>query len=167
MGMIGNYLRVSRKELEEYLNDSSKLDDRLYAEGNTEDPSLIDVDKSWEAIFFLLTGESVASLDQPKPPLSWMLQAPNEIDPDQDMGYGPATYTTPEQTKELSDAFNAISQDELTKRYNGDKMNGMGIYPEIWHENISREYAFDNLSTLKDFYNKASVNSEAVIVFIN
>ena len=167
MGMIGNYLRVSNEELEAYLSDSSKLEKRVYNGNGQDDPSLLDVDKSWEALFFLLTGQALATSDEARPPFSWVLLPPNEIDPDQDMGYGPATYTTAEQTKELSAAINNISSEEIKGRYDGDRMNDMGIYPEVWTEDISKKYLFDEFNSLKDFFTEAANNNQAVIVFIN
>jgi hypothetical protein len=167
MGMIGNYLRVSKDELEEYLNDSSKLEDRVYSEKNYPDKNLMDVDKSWEGIFYLLNGQALATSDEAAPPLSWTLLAPQEIDPNQDLGYGPATYTTIDQTREVSAALNGISADELKAKYDGKIMNELGIYPEVWDNNESLEYLIDNYTSLKDFYYHAVKDSQAVIIFIN
>jgi Domain of unknown function (DUF1877) len=167
MGMIGNYLRVTTEELDSFLSDSSKLENRVYNGDNHKDAGLLDVDKSWEAIFFLLTGQALATCDEAGPPFSWVLLPPNEIDPDQDMGFGPATYTTVAETKELSAAINNIPDDELRKRYDGSRMNEMGIYPECWAENMAMEYLFDSFNSLKNFYAEAANNNQAVIVFIN
>ena len=66
MGMIGNFLRVSSAELEEYLKDSSLLENRIYDEEcEDEDPNMIDIDKSWDGIIFLLTGQSFENSDHP------------------------------------------------------------------------------------------------------
>jgi hypothetical protein len=167
MGMIGNYLRVTNDELENYLADSSLLEDRVYDEENPNDKNLIDVDKSWEGLFFLLTGKSLATAEEASFPLQWILTPPQEIDPDQDMGYGPATYTTIEQTKEINNALNKISVDELRSKYNGKLMMEMGIYPEVWEDIESLEYLIENFNTIKDFYNKASTENQAVIIFMN
>ena len=167
MGMIGNYLRVTKDELENYLADSSLLEDRVYDDENHNDINLIDVDKSWEGLFFLLTGKSLATAEEASTPLLWTLTPPQEIDTDQDMGYGPATYTTIEQTKEVNDALNKISVDELRNKYNGKLMKEMGIYPEIWDNNESLEYLIEHFNTVKEFYNKAAAGNQAVIIFIN
>ncbi len=165
--MIGNYLRVTKDELEEYLADSSKLEERIYNAESYTDKNLIDVDKSWEGLFFLLTGKSLATAKEASAPLVWTLTPPNEIDPDQDIGYGPATYTTSEQTKEISSALNKISTDDLRGRYNGQLMMEMGIYPEVWNDIDSLEYLMEEFNSMKDFYNKATAENQAVIFFIN
>ena len=115
MGMIGNYLRISNEELKEYIHDSSKLEERVYNEENQNDPSLIDVDKSWEGVFFLLTGKALATAEGAEIPFRWILYPPNELDPNQDMGYGPATYTNSDQTKEISIALNKPSSNSICK----------------------------------------------------
>lgn len=167
MGMIGNYLRVTEEELEDYLGDSSKLEERVYNDENPDDQNFIDVDKSWEGLFFMLTGQSLATSDEASAPLLWTLVPPQEIDPDQDMGYGPATYTTVDQTKEVSAGLNKISLDEFKSRYNGKLMMEMGIYPEVWDEPECLDYLVEYFVLVKDFYNKATEDNQAVIVFIN
>ena len=167
MGMIGNYLRVSKNELEEYLNDSSKLEERVNSEKNHEDKNLMDVDKCWEGLFYALTGETVDTARKANPPLSWMLLPPQELDPEQDMGYGAATYTSIEQTKEVSNALGKITIDELRDKYDGKRMDELYIYPEGWDDPESLQYLLDNFTLLKDFYNKASGENQAVIIFIN
>lgn len=167
MGMIGNYLRVTKEELENYLADSTLLENRVYDAENQNDNNLIDIDKAWEGLFFILTDKSVATAEEASAPLKWILTTQQEIDSDQDMGYGPATYTTIEQTNELANALNEISVDELRNKYNGKLMMEMGIYPNIWDNNESLEYLIENFSTLKNFYNKASTENQAVVFFIN
>jgi hypothetical protein len=166
MGMIGNYLRVTKDELQSYLSDSNLLNNRIYDHENQNDKNLIDVDKSWEGLFFLLTGKSLATFEEASTPLLWILIPPQEIDSDQDMGYGPATYTTIEQTKELNNALNTISIDEIRDKYNGNLMMEMGIYPEAWDNDESLEYLVESFNTVKDFYNKAAADNQAVIIFL-
>lgn len=165
--MIGHYLRVSKEELDTYLEDSSKLEDRVYTENDQGDANLLDIDKAWEGLFYLLTGKSLNTCEEAIPPLSWILNSANEIDSDQDMGYGPASYTTIEQTKELSTAMDAISVEELKSKYDGVVMMGLGIYPEVWNEAEAVDYLIENFLLLRLFYNKASDNDQAMISFIN
>lgn len=166
--MVGNYLRVSQSELEEYLNDSGKLEDRIYDENNKSDKNYIDVDKSWNGIFFLLTGKSLSNIEAALPPLRWTLDAPQQIDPNQDLGYGPAYYSTTEQTKEISEALNKISIGDFKSKFNGKLMMEADVYPQIWDEGIDAlEYLALHFNNLKDFYKQAVTNMQAVIIFIN
>lgn len=167
MGMIGNYLRVSEDELKDFLKDSNKLEERVYNESEEPDPHLIDIDKAWDGIFYLLTGKTLSSYNEAITPLAWISFPTNEIDPDQDMGYGPACYTTPEQTRELSAALNSISEEEFKSKYDGKLMMQLDIYPQVWDGDDGLDYLVGYFSELKTFYQTAAENNEAVIVFIN
>lgn len=166
MGMIGNLLRVTPKELEEILNDSTVLEEKVYSD-DTKESDLLDIDKTWEAIFYLLTGYPVAEIENAKPPLSWTLFSGQLVDVDQDMGYGPAHYLTAEQVKQVSKELESISSESLRQKYDGKKMNEAGIYPQIWDEPESIEYLLDNFELLQEFYKDAGNSNMAVITFIN
>ena len=167
MGMVANYLRVSQAELEAYIQDSRKLENRVYREDDPEDPKLIDLDKAWEGLFFLLTGAALSTVEHAKEPLSLILNTTLEIDPEQDMGYGPAMYNTIEQVIAISAALDKTTTDDLYNRYDGKKMTALGVYPGNWDEEDATEYLIENFDKLKGFYNNAVSEGEAVIFFIN
>lgn len=56
-GMIGNLIRVSQAELEEFKEDSSRLEEKLSREGSYQANWFLDLDKSWEGIQYILTGK--------------------------------------------------------------------------------------------------------------
>lgn len=167
MGMIGNLFRVTTKDLDEILNDSSILENKVYSEESSNANDLLDIDKSWEAIFYLLTGYPVAEIDNVNTPLSWILFSGQVIDEEQNMGYGPAQYITSEQVKQLNIELKKFTRKYLQQKYDGKKMNEAGIYPQIWDEEESLEYALDNFELLKEFYQTAERENKAVITFIN
>jgi len=164
MGMVGNLLRVTSSELEEYLQDSSLLENRVYDDEAEEDPNLVDIDKSWEGILFLLTGQNLENADHP---LSRVLFSGQLIDEDQDLGYGPAQYLTSDQVKEVNAEISKITISELSKNYNPDKMSELEIYPNIWDEEESLEYLTDYFQTVQEVYSEAARKNEAVITFLN
>ncbi|AOM80024.1 YfbM family protein [Pedobacter steynii] len=163
MSMIGRLLRVTNSELEDYLKDSSLLEDRIYS--NEEDPNSIDIDKAWDGIVYLLTGDSVASSEHP---LVQVLFSGQLIDEDQDLGYGPAHYLTPEQVDVLNNEIAGINIERLKQKFDPIRMTELGIYPEIWEEG---DEAFDYLNpfffNLQQFYTLAAKNGEAIITFLN
>lgn len=167
MSMIGNLFRVTAKDLEEILNNSSILESKIYSEDSSTVNDLLDIDKSWEAIFYLLTGHPVAEIEDAKPPLSWTLFSGQVIDEDQDLGYGPAQYITNEQVKQLNIELSKITRENLQQKYNGKKMNEAGVYPQAWDEPESLEYTLDNFELLKEFYQTAEKENKAVITFIS
>lgn len=166
MSMVGNLLRVTQAELDSYLKDSSVLEANIYdEETDDENPNLVDIDKSWDGIIFLLTGQAIANADHP---LLRVLFSGQIIDEDQDLGYGPAHYLTPEQVAELNSQISKITVADLKQKYDTKKMTELEVYPTIWEEG---DEAFDYLSehflTVQQVYSDATKNGEAIITFIN
>ncbi|WP_222707254.1 YfbM family protein [Pontibacter qinzhouensis] len=164
MSMIGNLLRVTNSELEKYIQDSSLLENRVYDDEAEEDSNLVDIDKSWEGILFLLTGQNLENSDHP---LARALFSGQFIDKDQDLGYGPAQYLTPGQVKEVNAEISKLTIDEISKNYDPKKMSELDIYPNIWNEEESLEYLTDYFRTLQEVYLKAAQYNQAVITFLN
>jgi hypothetical protein len=166
MGMIGNLLRVTKVQLDDYLKDSSLLESNIYNE-ETDDgnPNLVNIDKSWNGIIFLLTGQGIANADHS---LLRVLFSGQIIDEDQDLGYGPAHYLTPEQVADLNSQIAKITVADLKQKYNPTKMTELEVYPTIWDEGGE---AFDYLSeyfvTVQQVYSDATKNGEAIITFLN
>jgi hypothetical protein len=170
MGMIGNLIRVSNDELLTFKNDSSQLEDLIYAEESFSEPWYLDLDKTWEALHFLLSGKSIAETSMNETPnsvLETVIFSPQLIDKDQDLGFGPASFNNPVQVKEIFKKLNELDLVELEQKYNGQLLNDSGVYPEVWIEQESKEYLFDNLKSLISFYKEAATNDEVVIGFIN
>ena len=164
MSMIGNLLRVTKSELEEYLSNSSLLEDKIYDDEN-ENENLVDIDKSWDGIIFLLTGQSLQTAEHN---LVRVLFSGQLVDEEQDLGYGPAHYLTPEQVSDLNNEISSITIAELKGRFNPKKMNELDVYPTIWDEGDDAfEYVADGFSTLQNTFAKATRNGEAIITFLN
>ena len=167
MGMIGNLFRVTTKDLQEILKDSSLLEAKVYSEDSDNANDLLDLDKSWEGIFYLLTGHGIAEIEAAKPPLSWTLFSGQIIDEEQDMGYGPAHYISSDQVQQLNKELDKVTIDELRQKYNGKQMDEAGLYPQVWAEAESLDYIIDYFGQLKEFYKTAEKENKAVITFIN
>ncbi|AWH86907.1 DUF1877 domain-containing protein [Flavobacterium album] len=162
--MIANLLRVSGEELEEILKDSSKINQKLediYEQEEIDRNVIRDLDKSWEGLLFVLTGQALNDSDHP---LSAVLFSGQIVDEDQDLGYGPGHYLTPEQVRELNEMLAAVTADDLKKRYDPKAM--AGIYPDIWEDNSGLEYVLHYFNVLKEIYAGAAQNNEAVITFL-
>jgi len=164
MSMIGNLLKVTNTELDEYLKNSSLLEKRIYSD-EANDSDLLDIDKAWEGIIFLLTGQCLAEADHP---LVAVLFSGQMVDSDQDLGYGPAHYLRPHQVAELNDQIAAITVDDLKQRSDAAQMMELGVYTEIWEDD---DEAFDYLSgyftSVQQFYSDAASNQQAIITFVN
>ena len=167
MGMICNLLRVTNSELEGFLKDSSSLESVIYnEETDEENPNLTDIDKSWDGIIFLLTGESFSNVDHP---LTKVLFSGQFIDEEQDLGYGPAHYLTPDQVADLNNQISKITVAELKLKYNPERMADLEVYPAVWKDEGDEafEYLGESFISLQKVYSEATRNGEAIITFLN
>ena len=165
MSMIGNLLRVNKAELEDYLKDSSLLENRIYNESENQENGLANIDKTWDAIIFLLTGESFSKA---KDPLVKVLFSGQIIDEQQDLGYGPGHYVTPEQVVDLNNQISKMTIADLKQKFDPEKMTELEIYPTMWDQGDDAfDYVAEGFSTLQDVYAEAAKNGEAIITFIS
>jgi len=167
MSMIGIFIPLTAQELEKYVADSTlfdlMLDDALDEERN---PDWLDIHKWWDALSFLLTGVGPDEIAKAAPPLSWTIFGAHVLDPDQDLGYGPASYLTPPEVKELAAALSGISVSQLKANYDSAKMNELELYPNNWDdEDIN--FLLPYFEQLKKFYAKAAANNQAVITYLS
>lgn len=168
MGMVSILVRVTNTQLESFLKDSSLLEKYINSDEVEETERLIDLDKSWDGILYLLTGHGLNTIEEAEGPLANVLFSGQIIDEDQDMGYGPAQYLTPEQVKEINGPLSEISPDELRKKYSAEVMNEKEVYPQGWENGKEEEdYLMDYFDELKTFYSTAANNREAIISYIS
>jgi len=167
MGMVGCLLRIEKNELQEILEDSSLLENIIDKAMDEENPQLIDLDKSWEGVFYLLTGYGVENLDKAAPPLSWTLFSGQIVDAEQDLGYGPGNYVTAEQVPQVNAALQTITASDLRKRFDAKKMMKEKIYPDVWDDPETIDYILEYFESMKKFYAEAAKNSQAVITFLS
>jgi hypothetical protein len=164
MSMIGNLFRVTNMELDEYLKDSSLLENRIYSE-EANDANLVDIDKAWEGIVFLLTGQCLAEADHP---LVAVLFSGQLVDENQDLGYGPAHYLRPQQVADLNNQITAITVADLKQRFDPAKMMELGVYPEIWDDGDDAfDYLANYFNSVQQLYHQAAQNQEAIITFVS
>jgi hypothetical protein len=165
MGMVWNMLRVSDEELEMYKNDSELLMDRVYEqESDEDDPALTYLDKAWDGIHFLLTG---ATIDNANHPLTKIFVNEQILDEEQDMGYGPAMYLTPEEVVEIHQQLEIITMDAFKQRFDANKMTDAGIYPNIWNDSDALDYLEEKFIVLKNTFSIAANKQDAMICFMN
>jgi hypothetical protein len=168
MGMIGTMLQVSKSELESYISNPALFENRIYAENFFDDPNVLDLDKLWEGMFYMLTGQALSGIDLVKEPLVWFLLSDKSIDEKQDLGYGPASYIEAEEVKKLYKELDKISDEEFRKRFKPKEMMALGIYPQIWTDGaFILEELFDCFNEIVLFYEKAARKEYAVVTFIS
>jgi hypothetical protein len=120
---------------------------------------VIDLDKSWHAIHYLLNGTAWGG----EPPLNLMLSQGCQIG-DIDVGYGPARAFTSEETADYADALAAITGEALMSRYDAAAMLREDIYPQIWDEDDIGSYIIPYFERMKRFMAEAKQAGLGVVV---
>ncbi len=135
-----------------------QADPELLWDLDGEPPEVIDLDKSWHGIHWLLTGatgEVGAVLGQ-------VIFGGEEFGEDE--GYGPPRSLEPTKVAEVSEALEAVSDDDLRGRFDAAAMSEAGVYPDIWDEpDVLEDYLLPNVQILRDFYTFAAENQRYVV----
>lgn len=129
----------------------------------TEESVVMDLEKSWHGIHFILSGSDAEG----NPPLDFLLCGGRYIG-DIDVGYGPARALTSSELANVNMALEHIDTDEFKSRYNPESMSANNIYPAVWDrkeeydENL--EYMLGYYVAMKDFINDICKKGEGVII---
>ena len=165
MGMIGNYLMVTPDVIEKILAEELSANEVLYDENNNEE-NFLDIDKSWHAIHFTLTGE----IDEGdgEDPLSKVIFS-GQLLGDEDVGFGPPMYLSVEEVEAANTALQNVSDEAFKARFDVTAMQENDIYPVTHDEDASDflTYVMSYFSQVKDFFAKAAQNYKCIIFFIN
>ena len=165
MGMIMYLLRISKQELESYIDKPD-----LFLENRVDDAYSMDIDKAWGGILYLLTGKAFASgsLEDEVDSLNRIFFSAQFFDEDMDVGYGPAHYLTPEQVAGINRKIASLTEADLKWHYDPEAMNKeKKLYPSLdWNEKIF-DYLYFHFQALQSFFATAASRGEAIVTFLN
>ena len=169
MGMIMNLFRVSKQEFDNFVAKPSLFEE--WAETFYEnDERLLDIDKAWSGILYLLTGKAFASgsPEDEVDSLNRIFFSAQFFDEDMDVGYGPAHYLTPEQVVGIHHKIASLTEADLKARYDPEAMNEEEeLYPSLdWNEEIF-EYLYFHFQALQSFFATAASKGEAIVTYLN
>jgi hypothetical protein len=149
---------LSRLRSDTEAADDFLFDDEAYASG-----ALVDFDKAWNALHFMLTGND-AETDHP---LSFFPNNPERIGTDN--GYGGPWIYTPAQVRAFNDALAALSDEELMARYDPSEMVKHDVYladaliddgPE------GLEYVMQSVPALRALMEKSAAEGSSIVGII-
>lgn len=154
MGMIGYFFRASNEEITQMQNGQLMVSTAIFQKENQD--RLLDIDKAWNAIFFLMDKEGSFSFAN--------LKAVNE----EDMGYGPAMLIPKEEISRLAEGMKAFSEEHFREIFHIEEMLKEGIYPVMNNENETEffQYVWENFVVLRDFLQDAVKEQHNVLFMI-
>lgn len=186
MGVIKRFARIPKSQIEGLKDVFSKEKIQLALQNTTEN---FDLDKSWELIHFLITGEKAFESDHPfsilfSPKNSTLKISDEEHDFywDEMSNQDPIvlkkwksietkislniSYLNSEDITTLLEIFQELIVDDQISKTDFNTLNAKLIYPEIWSDsNEHKEYAKLYWKKLNNFIEKAHSKTEYIIVF--
>lgn len=159
MGMLGNYLSVDAPLFTQITTGEVDVFDL-----DLETSAHLDIDKSWQAIHYLLCDE----ISEGEPPMGYVVPMldDNWIDDGSDFG---AFYITKEQVKEASEYLAGLDEERLKEKYDYTDMVENEIYP-LYSDDDSEdffEYLIYYINEIKAFFAETSQQGNALIFFIS
>ena len=161
MSMIGYFLKADDKLVEKMTqgDPGEIIFDDAYSE------NMIDVDKTWHAIHFILSGNAYESNDDNV--LSQLVLGGAPVN-EEDLGYGPALLLDKKLVKQIAEALHAWDETLFREKFDFNNMIANDIYPIIdgEDENDFYDYVWEYFEILKVFIAKAAKQGQNVITFI-
>ena len=158
MGMIANYQYINDEQLNCLKNFDCERNDVLdeVEEMNEESEMLLDIDKMWDVLHFVLTGVSSCEAVVGVRPLEG-----------QD---GFIAYTEKERVAEILAALEAFDMEQAMATFSMDACKKAELYPDIWDYDDEEEVAelkeeiSDCFQNMKDFYREVmEVNGHVMV----
>jgi hypothetical protein len=160
MGMVFEARMITEEQAARLRADDGMVEQLLFEDDGGDDAPgrLVDLDKAWHGIHWLLTG----SADETSTPTAWAIFGGSEIG--EDFGYGPARLLDPGQVRQVAAALEPIDRATLAGRMDARAMTSASVYPGIWDEHeVFDEYLGPSYDMLRDFYRRAADEGSAVL----
>lgn len=167
MGMIANYQYLSDNELSQIKWYSCQEEDLLdlvedYPEGND---TLIDIDKMWDALLFVMTGFSSSEFMDDDPLREAVLGVTSLENVSEYIAY-----TEHSKIAEIVQALENFDMDRALANFSMEACKKADLYPDIWDYLEEEEEIKDDIRTcfvkLKNFYKKILTLKGNVLVTI-
>ena len=165
MGMIMYLLRISKQELESYIDKPE-----LFLENRVDDAYSMDIDKAWGGILYLLTGKAFASgsPEDEVDSLNRIFFSAQLFDEDMDVGYGPAHYLTPEQVAGINHKIASLTEADLKSHYDPEAMSEEEeLYPSLDWDEEDFDYLYFHFQALQSFFATAASRGEAIVTYLS
>jgi hypothetical protein len=160
MGMNGRIVQISQAKLEELKKSPSRVEQVMFPEVEGGSERALDLDYSWHALQYLLTGDH--GPDGSPEGDSIM----GGVGIGEDLGYGAATYLTPERVREVASALDRIPRRKLKKRFSLRSMNQADVYPGSWEDKRAIKDLLKYFDALKRYYKQASEKGNAMLLCV-
>lgn len=164
--MIACYQMVDEEMINELLEKSEEDVFEEIEELQEMDEAVLDIDKLWDGLHFLLT-KATASEPMEGNPLSEAVVGVKRFSDDEDTDF--IAYILPERVPTIMNELKHFDIDSAIEKFQPKEFAQNGIYPNIWmhedKEELQEELSECFLALMK-FYEKVAKLRKAVIVSI-
>ncbi len=167
MGIIANYQYLSDNELSQIVPDSRQEEELfdLVEDSTNENETLIDIDKMWDALLFVMTGFSSSEFMDGDP----LREAVLRVTPLEEVSEYIA-YTEKNKIAEIVEALESFDMDRALEDFSMEACKKAELYPDIWDYLEEEEEIKDDIRTsfvkVKDFYKEILNHKGNVLVTI-
>ena len=171
MGIEVQYVRIKLKNIDQLQSHPFGLDIKDFDEHIAFYDDLIcsdyylNIGKSWQAIHFLLTGEAATDKTNALPPLCNLVLGGTETEYRTD--FGKVRYLKPNEVKEVVEALEPISLDNLRSRFSSEAFDTARIYPDPqpggW-DTEELEYVLNEYVKLVKFFEEAAKQNNFIFI---
>ena len=165
--MIGNFKKSSLEEVEA-LKNLIKLSPHEFDEFFYHDPLIINIDKTWQVLNYLVSGNKDLGGNISQDPLANVIGA-GDIVIDKDLAYGPASFLPPAEVKKVWSAIQNITKADLKKRFIPRELGGMYPEVEITAANQDEEFGYFTQSwdDIKKLYQAAAAEDKGIFFWLS
>jgi hypothetical protein len=164
MGMWGYLHRVPAERLTEMLANPAEIERDLYPADDKERFPKHTVEKTWNAIEFILARLAESNR------IPWVGPLTEGETTGVSFDYGDCWYRKPAEVGRIADTLNALSKEDFKKGYAPELMAKYNVYPDIWDREEAREENFEYVwqwyEGLVKFYQEAAANGEGMLLHL-
>jgi hypothetical protein len=163
MGMWGYLHRVSAEKLSALLADETLIFETLYPAEGVEPLPECTVEKTWNAIEFIL--DRLAESEQ----IPWVGPLTGGTATKTQLDYGAVPYLTSVEVKQLAAILSGISKENFKRGYMPKTMAKVNVYPQIWdrpEEDENFEYVSNWYSGMVKFYSTAAEHGDCMLLHL-
>lgn len=159
MGMLGNYIAVGEDELKRL-----RSGERDILDINPKDYPTLDIDKSWQAVHYLLCGD----IADGEPPMGYVVPLRDDNFLESEMEFG-AFFADAGQVREAVKYLDSLDEDKLNGMFDFSAMLADEVYPimDESDEDGFFEYLCDYVEKIRNFYMKIAERGDAVVFYVS
>ena len=166
MGMIASYMMVNDSTLSHFLElDIENITDEIFDLEEQEATELIDIDKSWDGLHFILTGKPASSPIEGDT-LSEAVVGVKMFDEE---GEDFIAYIPHSRIAAIVEALETVSLEALRQTFNPNALHKNEVYPTIWEDEDKDSlfgYLADGHNAILAFYKEAIAKNMNIVVSI-